>query len=131
VAKALADLLDDTVIDGEIVALDQHGKPSFNLPQGFGNGAASIVLYAFDLLMFRGMDMRGWPLEERREQLRELVQLRRYSYAISWQTPSATQKRSNVPVSDLIQAVKQHQLEGIVAGVLGVNTVPASARAIG
>jgi bifunctional non-homologous end joining protein LigD len=34
VVKATAELPNDTVIDGEIVALDQHGKPSFNLLQG-------------------------------------------------------------------------------------------------
>ena len=36
VAKGIADLPNDTVIDGEIVALDENGKPSFNLLQGFG-----------------------------------------------------------------------------------------------
>jgi ATP-dependent DNA ligase len=36
VASALLELPGDTVIDGEVVALDKHGKPSFNLLQGFG-----------------------------------------------------------------------------------------------
>src|SRR5689334_223715 len=49
VASALLELPSDTVIDGEIVALDQNGKPSFNLLQGFGGEAAMIVLYAFDV----------------------------------------------------------------------------------
>jgi bifunctional non-homologous end joining protein LigD len=52
VVKGLAGLSDDTMIDGEVVALDEHGWPSFNLLQGFGN-AQAIVLYAFDLLMLR------------------------------------------------------------------------------
>ena len=72
VLPGLAGLPNDTVIDGEIVALDEHGKPSFNLLQGFDNGQA-IVLYAFDLLMLRGKDVRLWPLEDRREQLREII----------------------------------------------------------
>src|ERR1700751_5071857 len=55
--KGLTGLPDDTVIDGEVVALDEHGRPSFNLLQGFGN-AQTIVLYAFDLLMLRGKDVR-------------------------------------------------------------------------
>src|SRR6516164_2280756 len=49
VTKAIADLPNDTIIDGEIVALDENGKPSFNLLQGFGD-AQAIVFYAFDLL---------------------------------------------------------------------------------
>jgi ATP-dependent DNA ligase len=34
VVKSIAGLPSDTVIDGEIVALDENGRPSFNLPQG-------------------------------------------------------------------------------------------------
>jgi bifunctional non-homologous end joining protein LigD len=62
----------DTVIDGEIVALDENGRPSFNLLQGFGN-AQAIVLYAFDVLMVRGKDVRLWPLDDRHDRLREIV----------------------------------------------------------
>jgi bifunctional non-homologous end joining protein LigD len=53
VVKGIAGLPGDTVIDGEVVALDENGRPSFNLLQGFGN-AQAIVLYAFDLLMLQG-----------------------------------------------------------------------------
>jgi ATP-dependent DNA ligase len=74
VVKAIGELPSDTVIDGEIVALDATGKPSFDLLQGLGTGPAPIVMYAFDLLMWDGKDVRRWPLEERREQLREVVQ---------------------------------------------------------
>jgi bifunctional non-homologous end joining protein LigD len=60
------------VVDGEIVALDENGKPSFNLLQGFGS-AHAIVFYAFDLLMVRGKDSRLWQLDDRRGQLREII----------------------------------------------------------
>jgi len=73
VAKAVAELPSDTVIDGELVALDENGRPSFDLLEGFGRGAPLVVLYTFDLLMLRGRDVRLCPLEERREQLREIV----------------------------------------------------------
>ena len=107
VVKGIAELPSDTVIDGEIVALDENGKPSFNLLQGFGGRASAIVLYAFDLLMLRGKDTRLSPLEERREQLRQIVP----------HLPEAIRfsETFDVPLSELIREVRQHQLEGIVA----------------
>ena len=44
VVEGIAELPSDTVIDGEIVALDATGKPSFNLLQAFGAGSATIVI---------------------------------------------------------------------------------------
>jgi len=105
VTKAIADLPNDTIIDGEIVALDKNGKPLFNLLQGFGD-AQAIVFYAFDMLMLQGKDARLWPLEDRREQLREIVPTLpdtiRYSETF------------NVALPDLMRAVRKNQLEGIV-----------------
>ena len=106
VVKAIAGLPTDTVIDGEMVALDEHGKPSFNLLQGFGD-AQTIVLYAFDLLMLHGKDVRLWTLEERRKQLRELLPNLPHTIRYS--------ETFNVPLAELMRAVKKHQLEGIVA----------------
>ena len=37
------ELPSDTVIDGEIVALDENGRPSFNLLQGFGRAQATVL----------------------------------------------------------------------------------------
>jgi bifunctional non-homologous end joining protein LigD len=110
VVKGITGLPNDTVIDREIVALDESGRPSFNLLQGLGD-AQAIVLYAFDLLMLRGNDVRKWPLEDRREQLREVISTLpdtiRYSENFS------------VPLSELVAAVRNHQLEGIVAKRVG------------
>ena len=58
VVKALANLPDDTVIDGEVVGLDERGRPSFDLLQGLSTEVPTIVLYAFDLLMLHGRDVR-------------------------------------------------------------------------
>jgi ATP-dependent DNA ligase len=107
VVKALADLPDDTVIDGEVVALDEQERPSFDLLQGLGTGVPIIVLYPFDLLMLRGRDVRHWPLEERREELREAI--RNLPDAIRYS------ETFNVPLADLERAVREHRLEGIVA----------------
>jgi bifunctional non-homologous end joining protein LigD len=106
VVKGLAGLPDDTVIDGEVVALNEEGRPSFNLLQGFGN-AQAIVFYAFDLLMLGGKDVRLWPLDDRREQLREVV--------ASLPDVIRLSETFNVPLPQLMGAVRKHQLEGIVA----------------
>ena len=51
----------DAVIDGEIVALDDKGRPSFQLLQGFDMSLVRppIVFYAFDLLRLNGQDLRS------------------------------------------------------------------------
>jgi bifunctional non-homologous end joining protein LigD len=70
VVDALRDLPDETLIDGEVVAFDDSGHPSFNLLQNFGLSNVPIFYYAFDLLVFAGTDIRSEPLEARRELLR-------------------------------------------------------------
>ena len=50
----------DAIIDGEIVALDDKGRSSFQLLQGFDMGLVRppIVFYAFDLLWLNGKDLQ-------------------------------------------------------------------------
>jgi ATP-dependent DNA ligase len=45
ITEALSTLPDDTVVDGEVVAVDETGKPAFNLLQTFGSSKASLVYY--------------------------------------------------------------------------------------
>jgi ATP dependent DNA ligase domain len=52
--RALASLGGDFVLDGELVALDSHGKPSFQLLQGSLSQSVPIYFYAFDLLNENG-----------------------------------------------------------------------------
>ena len=58
------------VLDGEIVAFDEHGKPSFNAMQ---NRSPKALLYAFDLLHFAGVDLRKAPYEDRRRYLAQCL----------------------------------------------------------
>ena len=44
VVEALAPLPDETVIDGEVVALDEFGRPSFNILQNYGSSKAPVLL---------------------------------------------------------------------------------------
>jgi bifunctional non-homologous end joining protein LigD len=57
VFEALADLPDDTVIDGEVVALNQSGRPDFNLLQHYRAEASRIHYFVFDLLVYKDRDL--------------------------------------------------------------------------
>ena len=81
VAKYLSRLPYSLVLDGEVVVLDETGKPSFQLLQKRAlltrrrDIQRSTVPYpatyfAFDLLGFEGHDLRGLPLIERKRLLR-------------------------------------------------------------
>src|SRR3954465_2883232 len=54
------------VIDGEIVASDADGRPSFQALPPAATEGLSIVYYAFGLLYLDGKDLTGKPLDERR-----------------------------------------------------------------
>ena len=59
VARALASLPDDTVIDGELIALDEEGKPNVNLLQNFRSAESHIVFYALGVLIHTGHDLEN------------------------------------------------------------------------
>jgi bifunctional non-homologous end joining protein LigD len=98
----------DVVIDGEIVALDDKGRSSFQLLQGFDMGMVRppIVFYAFDLLQLNGKDLRGLAIEERKAKLAAL--LKRPSADIRY-SPSFTQN-----VDELLSRVRELSLEGLI-----------------
>jgi bifunctional non-homologous end joining protein LigD len=58
------------VLDGEIVAFDASGKPSFNALQ---NRAPQVIYYCFDLLHFAGIDLRKAPYADRRRYLAQCL----------------------------------------------------------
>jgi bifunctional non-homologous end joining protein LigD len=58
---------DTALLDGEIVALDAKGKPSFQaLRHRSAHRDYAIVFYAFDLLHLNGEDLTQVPMQERR-----------------------------------------------------------------
>lgn len=108
IVKALAPMPDETLIDGEVVALDRDGKPSFNMLQNYGSAGAPLHFYIFDLLILKGRDVMGEPLVKRRELLEEhilpkLAEPIRYSPVLE------------AKLEDLIRSVKAQGLEGLVA----------------
>jgi bifunctional non-homologous end joining protein LigD len=85
VARAVKALpYDHVVLDGEVVVLDDEGRPSFDRMQRRGRltNAAEVrriavelpaTYFAFDLLGFDGFDLRGLPLTERKAILKDLL----------------------------------------------------------
>lgn len=61
------------IIDGEIVAVDAHGRPSFQALHHWSTAGLSIVYYAFDVLHLNGRDLLRVPLDERRVALRGII----------------------------------------------------------
>ncbi|MFL6758575.1 DNA ligase D [Sphingomonas sp.] len=74
--KAAVKLPAGCLIDGEAVAIDDSGKPSFQLLQATlkDQKGANLVFYAFDLLIDRGEDIRRLPNIERKQRLAALLE---------------------------------------------------------
>ena len=65
---------DSAVVDGEVVAVDASGHPSFQaLQHRSAHPGYAIVFYAFDLLHLDGESLEARPLEERRARLPAVV----------------------------------------------------------
>jgi bifunctional non-homologous end joining protein LigD len=73
--KAAANLPAGCLIDGEAVALDKNGKPSFQLLQSTlkERQGANLVFYAFDVLVDRGEDIKRLPNIVRKDRLASLL----------------------------------------------------------
>src|SRR5579862_3413893 len=65
-SRGLAAMPDETVIDGEIVALDPEGRPSFNTLQNYSSAGAPLLFFIFDVLILKGKDVMSEPLIKRR-----------------------------------------------------------------
>jgi bifunctional non-homologous end joining protein LigD len=93
------------ILDGEIVAFDESGRPSFQHLHHRSAKPAAIRYFAFDLLALNGKDLKAEPLEVRRAALKKLV------------AGTDVQFSEELPgtAEDVIQAVTQVGLEGVVA----------------
>jgi len=105
--NALRDLPENTVVDGEIVALDDLGRPDFNLLQHSRSQASRICYFVFDQLVCQNRDLTQLPLVERREILRSNVKFQspRILIAEYFETSAET----------MLQSAREQGLEGVVA----------------
>ena len=96
------------VLDGEVVALDEDGRSSFQLLQGLEmeGRKAPLRFYVFDLLQLDGKSLLGLPLEQRKQVLAKICENVgdpiRYSGEISGD------------VKSLLAEVKRRGLEGLI-----------------
>jgi bifunctional non-homologous end joining protein LigD len=115
----------EAVLDGEIVAFDDDGRPSFGRLQRRMHVSSpsavrrlqksTPVVYAiFDLLYLDGHSLMGRPYEERRERLEGLG-----LQGPAWRVPSAHRDGSR-----LLEATEKQGLEGIIAKRLGSTYEP-------
>ena len=108
VAEAVRSIRAGTaLIDGEIVAIDSKGCPSF---QALQNRASlkrdwQIVYYAFDLLNFEGEDWTKKPLHQRKKKLQEILE------------QSDVRYNANLSGSpeEIVRTIKAAGLEGVIA----------------
>src|SRR5438270_2369534 len=108
IAKALSALPNETVVDGEIVAFDESGKPSFNTLQNHASSDVPLLYFIFDVMILAGRDLTKLPLETRQELLQAKV-LPKLSEPVRY--PGVL----NGSLPDLIKSVKASGLEGLVA----------------
>src|SRR5437763_15657009 len=116
----------EAVFDGELVAFDDSGRPSFERLQRRMNVTSSSavrrlststpVVYAiFDLLYLDGRVVMDAPYEERREQLEQLELA-----GPAWRVPAARVGEG----TGLLEATRAQGLEGVVAKRLGCRYEP-------
>ncbi len=108
IVKALSAMPDETVIDGEVVALDDSGRPSFNSLQNFASGSTPVLYYVFDILILSGHDLMAESMMSRREVLQSRVLSKLHE-------PIRESPTFDASLPDLIRSVKAQGLEGLVA----------------
>jgi bifunctional non-homologous end joining protein LigD len=105
------------IIDGELVAVDAEGRPSFQaLQHRSEHPGHGVVYYAFDLLHLDGSDLTEWPLHRRIAGLPGIV------------AGSGLLRSEPLPgtAAQIVDAVRRLGLEGVVAKRRDSRYVPGA-----
>jgi DNA ligase D-like protein (predicted ligase) len=107
IMEALCDLPENTIVDGEVVALDDAGRPDFNLLQHSRSQASRICYFVFDLLIYENRDLTRLPFIERRQIMISVLKFHssRIRAAQHFETSA----------EEMVRAVRQQGLEGVIA----------------
>jgi bifunctional non-homologous end joining protein LigD len=107
VFDALRDLPENTVVDGEVVALDDAGRPNFSLLQHSRRQANRICYFVFYLLVYQNRDLTHLPLIERREILRSVLKFHSPRIRIA--------EYFEASAAAMLESTAEQGLEGVVA----------------
>ena len=115
--------VEQVILDGEIVALDEEGRSSFQLLQVYKSSEQRVplVYYVFDLLFVDGKDLRKEPLSARRKLLAEVLKKAPENIRLSEGLQGSEE--------DLLRVAREFGLEGLVAKRL--NSLYESGRRCG
>ncbi|MCL5022563.1 MAG: non-homologous end-joining DNA ligase [Nitrospirae bacterium] len=107
IVEALQKFRFEAVLDGEIVVVDDRGRPDFQMLQHYQkSGSGHLLYYVFDLPYFQGRDLTNLPLLRRKELLEKIL------------PPSSRIKFSDHVSKEgvlFFNVVKENGLEGIIA----------------
>ncbi|WP_425991997.1 DNA ligase D [Afipia sp. DC4300-2b1] len=112
IAKQAAKL-PDAIIDGEVVALDSEGHPSFASLQAALSDEKTddLIFFAFDLLFAEGEDLRPLPLPERKKRLKLLLDGKRKRHEGTIRYVEHFESNGNA----IMESARALSLEGIVS----------------
>jgi bifunctional non-homologous end joining protein LigD len=107
--------LPDGVYDGEVVALDKEGAPSFGaLQAALAEGKTDDLIYfVLDLLFAEGDDLRKVPLRERKPTLERIIE------RLGNDSPIRYVEHFNASGESVLETARRMSLEGIVSKQLG------------
>ncbi len=111
IAKAVEALpVNQAVIDGEVVVLDETGRSSFQLLQVYqqpGGHSLPLLFYAFDIIQLEGRDLTGLPLVARKAILERILPEEKSFLRSSAGIDASTEA--------VVSAMKARGLEGLLA----------------
>ena len=107
IAIALRKLKTDIILDGEIVLLNEKGRPDFQKLQNYAQHKdLPLAYYVFDILSYQGKDLKQMPLIERKQLLKKV--LRKTG-------PVRFCSHIEEHGEDFFKAVKAEDMEGVIA----------------
>ena len=110
VVPALSKLTKGTaLIDGELCAMDEHGRTNFTLLKNSLDGRRPVVFYAFDLLELDGEDIARLPQLKRKERLERLLS------RLPDDAPVAYSEHIIGRGEEVLQAMRDGGHEGVIA----------------